>query len=101
MKKNNKIRIVETNSNSPETTSKEAQMSYEYSFLQKEPFQQRGNKSIYVKPEHHQRLTRIAQVIGDDKIPLFAYLNNILEHHFTMFEDEITEEFKQKFKPLY
>lgn len=101
MKKSNKSSIVNTASSAPETTSNEAQMSYEHVFLKKEVLQKRGNKSIYLSPEHHERLTRIAQIIGNNKIPLFAYLNNILEHHFTMFEDEITKEFKEKYKALF
>ena len=41
------------------------------------------------------------EIIGDDKIPLFAYLNNILEHHFKVFEDMITKEFNEKYKGLF
>jgi hypothetical protein len=101
MKKSNKSRIVNTANNATETTSNEAQMSYEHTFLKKEVLQKRGNKSIYLSPEHHERVTRIKQIIGNNKMPLFAYLNNILEHHFTMFEDEITKEFKEKYKALF
>jgi hypothetical protein len=42
----------------------------------------RGDKSIYIRQEYHERLSRIVQVIGKDAIPLYAYLDNILEHHF-------------------
>ena len=98
MKKSNKSSIVATANNATETTSNETQMSYKHAFLQMDVLQKRGSKTIGLSPDHHERLTRIVQIIGDDKIPLFAYLNNILEHHFTMFEDEIAKEFKEKFK---
>ena len=101
MKKSNKNRIAATTNDTPKTTGNEVQMSYEQAFLQMEATQKRGIKGIYLSPEHHERLTRIVQVIGDDKIPLFAYLNNILEHHFTIFEDSITKEFKEKYKTLF
>ncbi|ATL48957.1 hypothetical protein COR50_18270 [Chitinophaga caeni] len=101
MKKNNKNRNVVAANNSPEVMSNEAKNSYEQTFLQMDIEQKRGSKSIYLSPEHHERLTRIVQVIGDDKIPLFAYLNNILEHHFKVYENTITKEFKEKYKSLF
>ena len=101
MKKNKKKRnVVATNDNSSIATNT-AKVSYEKAFMQMNKMQKRGNKSIYLSPEHHERLTRIVQIIGDDKIPLFAYLNNILEHHFKVFEDMITKEFNEKYKGLF
>lgn len=74
---------------------------YEKAFLQMNEMQKRGSKSIYLSAENHERLTRIVQIVGEDKIPLFAYLNNILEHHFRVFEQTITKEFKEKYKRLF
>ncbi|HSH66497.1 MAG TPA: DUF3408 domain-containing protein [Bacteroidia bacterium] len=101
MKKASKNRNVIAVNNSSDTMSNKVQPSYEHTFLQIGTMQKRGNKSIYVSPEHHERLTRIVQTIGGDKIALFAYLDNILEHHFSMFEDTITKEFKEKYKGLF
>jgi hypothetical protein len=56
----------------------------------------RGEKSIYIRPEYHERLTRIALIIGEDKIPLYAYLDNILTHHFELFEQEIMKDYTRK-----
>ncbi|WP_294825094.1 DUF3408 domain-containing protein [uncultured Flavobacterium sp.] len=101
MKKNKKDRNIVASNRSREVTSNVTLNSYEQAFLQMDTVQKRGSKSIYLSLEHHERLTRIVQVIGDDKIPLFAYLNNILEHHFKLYENEITKEFKEKYKSLY
>ena len=60
-----------------------------------------GDKSIYIRQEYHERLSRIVQVIGKDEIPLYAYLDNILEHHFEMFEKAIIDDFNEKFKPIF
>lgn len=100
MKKDKKKRNAASGSNS-EVSSAAPETTYEEAFIQKNKMQQRGNKSIYTSPEHHQRLTRIVQIIGDDRIPLYAYLHNILEHHFNMFEEMITKEFHQKHKNLF
>jgi hypothetical protein len=101
MKKDKKNRNAIASGNSSDTVSSSAQTTYEQSFMQMNKLQKRGNKGIYLSPEHHERLTHIVQIIGDDKIPLFAYLNNILEHHFKVFEDMIIIEFDEKYKGLF
>lgn len=75
--------------------------NYGDQFLATHSMAKRGDKSIYIRQEYHERLTRIVQVIGEDKIPLYAYLDNILEHHFDLFEKAITEDFNNKFKPIF
>lgn len=82
-------------------TKKLTAENYGDQFLTTHSMAKRGDKSIYIRQEYHERLTRIVQVIGDDNIPLYAYLDNILEHHFDMFENAITEDFNNKFKPLF
>ncbi len=75
--------------------------SYGEHFLRTHSMTKRGDKSIYIRQEYHERLSRIVQVIGKDEIPLYAYLDNILEHHFEMFEKAITDDFNEKFKPIF
>lgn len=60
----------------------------------------RNGKSVYIRPAFHERLTRIVQVIGEDKLTIYAYLDNILEHHFQEFGDQITQNFNDKYKPI-
>lgn len=74
---------------------------YGEKFLRQNDMNRRGEKSIYIRPEYHERLSRIVQVVGEDAIPLYAYLDNILEEHFSRFEAEILEEFNRKTKPLF
>ncbi len=94
MKKASKKRKKVVTGNNSTTT-------YGQEFLQATKMQKRGDKSIYIRKEYHERLSRIAQVIGKDKIPLYAYLDNILEHHFELFEKAITDDYNEKFKPLF
>ena len=96
--KKNKNKNAVAPSNHSESENNKVQVTYENAFLQMNRTQKRGNKSIYLSPELHERLSRIVQVIGEDKIPLFAYLNNILDHHFRVFENMITKEFNEKHK---
>lgn len=75
--------------------------NYGENFLKTHSMTKRGDKSIYIRQEYHERLSRIVQVIGKDEIPLYAYLDNILEHHFELFEKAITDDFNEKFKPIF
>ncbi len=82
-------------------TKKNLDGSYGEHFLKTHSMTKRGDKSIYIRQEYHERLSRIVQVIGKDDIPLYAYLDNILEHHFELFEKAITDDFNEKFKPIF
>lgn len=75
--------------------------NYGTQFLISHSMKKRGDKTIYIRKEYHERLSRIIQVIGKDEIPLYAYLDNILEHHFELFEEAITLDFNEHFKPLF
>jgi len=80
---------------------KTSEIDYGERFFNGHTMTRRGDKSIYIRQEYHERLSRIVQVIGEDKIPLYAYLDNILEHHFEQFERAITDDFNYKFKPIF
>lgn len=50
---------------------------------------------MYIRPEFHQRIARIVQVIGEDKISLYNYLDNVLRAHFEQYQEEITQSFER------
>lgn len=72
------------------------QSSYESLFLEGRNISGSQGKVVYIHPDFHRRITRIIQIVGDDKISLFTYLHHILEHHFKLFEKEITADFNRK-----
>ena len=82
-------------------TKKSSDISYVEQFLTHHTMTKRGDKSIYIRPEYHERLSRIIQIIADDQISLYAYLDNILAYHFEMFEKEITDDFNKKYRPIF
>lgn len=61
----------------------------------------RLGKTVYIRKEYHERMLKIIQVIGENEVSLFSYLDNILTQHFQTFQDEITEIYKQKEKGLF
>jgi hypothetical protein len=56
----------------------------------------RFGKSIYIRKEHHERISQIVHVIGDSEITIAGYIDNVLNHHFQSFEQEITQSFSDK-----
>jgi|SRR5690554_2539106 len=97
MKKNIKIGVCVTKVSNRSKNKR----TYEALFLKEYTMQGRGDKAIYVREEFHERIARIAHIIGGGKIPLYAYLDNILKHHFDLFEQEITADFNKKNKPIF
>ncbi|MCY1662625.1 DUF3408 domain-containing protein [Chryseobacterium sp. SL1] len=60
----------------------------------------RNGKVVYIRPEYHERLLRIVQLTREEKTTLYSYIDNILEHHFSEYGDDITHYFNERFKPI-
>ena len=60
----------------------------------------RDGKTVYIRPDFHEKLSRIVQVIGEDKITIYGYLDNLLDYHFQEFGEQITRSFNDKYKPI-
>ncbi|RDC55330.1 DUF3408 domain-containing protein [Pedobacter chinensis] len=60
----------------------------------------RNGKVVYIRPEYHERLLRIVQLTREEKTTLYSYIDNILEHHFREYGDDITDYFNERFKPI-
>jgi hypothetical protein len=55
----------------------------------------RFGKSVYIRKEFHDRISKIIHVIGNNEVSLFGYIDNVLAHHFDNFQDEITQSYKK------
>jgi len=58
-------------------------------------------KSVYVRQEHHETFNRLTNIMGIDKLTIYAYLDNIIEYHFQEFGELIKEIYNEKHKPLF
>lgn len=76
------------------------QSSYQERFLQKSDLTARKGKTVYIRSEYHEILTRVVQVIGDNKVAISDFLDHILKSHFSEFEAEIKKQFKENYKPI-
>lgn len=75
--------------------------NYVDTFLKEVSTKAKDGKTVYIRPDFHKKLNRIVQVIGENKVSVYTYLNNLLEHHFNEFEQEITTSFNEKNKPIF
>lgn len=55
----------------------------------------RIGKTVYVRKEYHERIQLILRVIGKDEVSLFSYIDNVLAHHFDMFQEDIKRLYEQ------
>jgi hypothetical protein len=90
----------ETKSKEKTRTSSAKKIDYEEIFLINRFPSGRNGKVVYIRPEYHERLIRIVQLTREEKTTLYSYIDNILEHHFKEFGDEITNYFNERFKPI-
>ena len=75
-------------------------IDYEETFLINRFPSGRNGKVVYIRSEYHERLLRIVQLTREEKTTLYSYIDNILEHHFREFGDDITDYFNERFKPI-
>lgn len=73
---------------------------YEAIFFKNPDTNARDGKTVYIRPDFHEKLSRIVQVIGDNKLSIYAYLDNVLEYHFEEFGEQIIKSFNDKYKPI-
>lgn len=81
-------------------TASSKKVDYEEIFLVNRFPSGRSGKVVYIRPEYHERLIRIVQLTREEKTTLYSYIDNILEHHFKEFGDDITDYFNERFKPI-
>ena len=61
----------------------------------------REGKTVYIRKQYHDRILKIVRVIGGNELSLFSYLNNVLEHHFALFQEEITTLYNKKNEGIF
>jgi len=78
----------------------EKQKTYSSKFLKNSYSSARKGKVVYIRPEYHERLLRMVQLTKEEKTTLYSYIDNILEHHFREYGEDIKDYFNEHFKPI-
>lgn len=69
---------------------------YETLFIRPAPSTTRSGKAVYIRKEFHDRIMRIVQNIGYNELSLFSYIDNVLEHHFNTYQDDISDLYRKR-----
>lgn len=80
---------------------REAKKNYRSHYLKKADTVARHGKLVYLRPEYHERIRRIARVIGGDEVTLFSYIDNVLAEHFAANKEVITALYDEHNNPIF
>lgn len=80
---------------------KSREPDYETLFIRKVSITVRRGKMVYIRPEFHDTIQRITQVIGDNTLTLSGFIDNVLAHHFDTYADEISRLYDRKYKGVF
>lgn len=74
---------------------------YRKNFIRKSEITARNGKMIYIRPEFHEWIAKIAHVIGKNQLTLSGYIDNVLAEHFKDYEGEISRLYEENYKGLF
>lgn len=76
--------------------TKPESQDYESLFIRTAPSTTRSGKAVYIRKEFHDRIMRIVQNIGFNELSLFSYIDNVLEHHFETYQEDISDLYRKR-----
>ena len=76
-------------------------LSHKEQFVRNSNLKARNGRQCYIRPEYHEQIQRIIDVLGNKEVSIASYLDNVLAYHFEMFEAEIRQELDEQFKSTY
>ncbi|NQU55030.1 MAG: DUF3408 domain-containing protein [Bacteroidetes bacterium] len=74
---------------------KQKETDYISIFMSNSNIKARSGKLIYIRPEYHEKGSKIIHVIGKNEISIFSYIDNVLTHHFEEFQEEIIRSYRE------
>lgn len=86
---------------SEETTLKQSTDNYKRRFLVNANIATRNGKLVGIRKKYHSRISKIVKSIGESEVTIFSYIDNVLEHHFETFQNDISELYKKSFDDDY
>lgn len=71
---------------------------YDATFVRSSNLTARLGKQVYIRKEFHDRIQKMLHVMGGNEVTIASFLDNVLAHHFTQFQDEIADSFSRHMK---
>jgi hypothetical protein len=84
-----------------EGKKKRNKQDYETLFIRDSNMTARLGKTVYIRKEFHDRIQKIVQVIGENELSLFSYIDNLIANHFDMYQDDIVRLYNQKNNSIF
>jgi hypothetical protein len=85
----------------PSHRKKVNKADYESLFVCESSVTARQGKQVYIRKDYHDCILKIIQVIGKNEVSIASYIDNVLTHHFTTYQNEITESYNQHLKSVF
>lgn len=68
---------------------KRQKKTYRDTYLKKTGVKAKDGKQAYISVENHGRISLIVKILGDGRLSIADYLENVLEEHFQLHREEI------------
>lgn len=83
------------------TATQMTEKDYHEAFF-KIPIENASNgKSVYIRPEFHQKFLKLIAGLEIHKLTIYAYVDNIIEHHFKEFDELIQKIYQDRNRPMF
>ncbi len=87
---------------SPSNSDASAALIEEYQelFVRKPDFNVHSGKTCYVRRKYHERISQIAEMLGQKTFSISGYIDNVLHEHFEKYDGCVDELFKKRFEEI-
>lgn len=58
-------------------------------------------RSVYIRPEFHQKFLKLIAGLEIERLTIYAYVDNIIEHHFKEFDELIQKIYQDRNRPMF
>jgi len=84
----------------PKTGKPDMVEEYRQQFVRKPDFNVHSGKTCYVRRKYHERISQIAELLGQKSFSISAYIDNVLSEHFERYGWCVDALLKQKFDEI-
>ena len=75
--------------------------TYEKLFIHESSVTARTGQRVYIRTEFQDTIQRNPKVLGANALSLSGFIDNVLAHHFDIYEAEITRLYEMKHKGVF
>ena len=73
---------------------------YQQLFVKKPDFNVHTGKTCYVRRKYHERISQIAEMLGQKSFSISGYIDNVLYEHFEKYDGCVDALFKKRFEEI-